>query len=202
MNLPPNFTTIGGQSVADTTARVFFTMLEGQAYSFTIEASDPADPVSDPLAYTAHYQQLGMAFTPSTRTFSWTPPSGTAGQTFHVKFMATTASGGTDAIIAVISVVLGFGSGSRATLAPPVVSPLSEGDGLVRFQFQGAVPKVAELAIYDLAGRCLARTVANGTDGLRWDGRDSGGRSLVSGIYFYRIRTGDATLSGKLVYLR
>ena len=143
-----------------------------------------------------------MTFVPGTRTLSWTPPVGTAGQTFHVKFAVTTPSGGTDAIIAVISVVLSLGPGSRATLATPEVSAVSGRYGLVLFEFQSRAPKQAQLTVYDLAGRRLTQTAVGKPEALRWDGRDESGRQVASGVYFYRIRTGAITFVGRLVYLR
>ena len=203
MNLPPNFTVIGGQTVADSTARVYFTMLQGHAYSFTVNASDPADPVSDPLTYAAHYLRAGMAFDTSTRTFSWTPPAGTAGQTFHVKFQVTTPSGGADGILAVISVTQNLEAmGSRSRMAPLSVSVALNGDGLVRFDFQNAAAKGVQVTVFDLAGRRLTQLEGRGKDALWWSGKESSGRQVPNGVYFYRLRTGGTTLYGRLVYLR
>ncbi len=199
MSLPPYFTAVGGQSVADSTTRVYFTMLQGQAYQVTVAASDPE---ADLLTYRAYYLQLGMAFDSTTRTFSWTPPQGTAGQVFHVKFAVATSSGGVDAIIAVINVVQSLGPGaSRASQAKPAVSPVSDGDGLVRFVIEGEVPKEAQLTVFDVAGRRLARMQGR-ADALRLDGMDASGRRVASGVYFYRLHTESATFFGRLVYLR
>jgi hypothetical protein len=203
MNLPPNFTAVGGQTVADSTARVDFTMLQGQFYSFTVAASDPPDPASDPLTYLAYYLKLGMTFDTPSRTFSWTPPAGTAGQVFHVKFQVTTPSGGADAILAVINVVQSLGpGGSRTRTALPFVSAVSDADGLVRFELQDGTPKGVQVTVFDLAGRRLARLEGRGTDALRWDGRDASGRQMPSGMYFYHVRAGETTVFGRLVYLR
>jgi multidrug efflux pump subunit AcrA (membrane-fusion protein) len=202
MNLPPNFTDIGGQSLADSTTRAYFTVLQGLPYNFTITASDPADPVSDPLTHVAYYLQLGMAFDPGTRTFSWTPPAGTVGQTFHVRFAVTTPSGGTDAIIAVISVAASLGPGSRASVARPAVSLEPERDGFVQFKFLNATQKDMQLTVFDLAGRRIVRLEERAGRVLRWDGRDETGKRVASGVYLYRIRMGGASFAGRLVYLR
>jgi hypothetical protein len=35
-----------------------------------------------------------------------------------------------------------------------------------------------------------------------WDGRDSRGNQVGSGVYFYRLRTDQATLTKKMVLLK
>ncbi|MCH7761985.1 T9SS type A sorting domain-containing protein [candidate division TA06 bacterium] len=63
-----------------------------------------------------------------------------------------------------------------------------------------------DLSVYDLTGR----RVATLTDGrleagrysFTWDGRDSSGREVSSGVYFYRLTAGDYTSTKKLVLLR
>ena len=64
---------------------------------------------------------------------------------------------------------------------------------MIRF----ALPTAADvdLAIFNLAGQRVA-TLADGVRAagsytLRWDGRDDDGRALASGVYLYRLRTGD-----------
>jgi hypothetical protein len=60
--------------------------------------------------------------------------------------------------------------------------------------------------IYDVAGR-LVRTLVNevkdaGAYSAVWDGRNSGGRSVASGIYFYKMETAGFSATKKLVLLR
>ena len=73
-----------------------------------------------------------------------------------------------------------------------------------------ALPTTADvdLAIFNLAGQRVA-TLAEGmreagTYTVRWDGRDSNGRALASGVYLYRLRTGDGQQveTRKLVLIR
>ena len=61
---------------------------------------------------------------------------------------------------------------------------------------------MAQLAVFDLAGRRLRRLEGHAGEALRWDGRDSNGRPVASGVYFYRIRTEGTTFYGTLVHLR
>ena len=63
------------------------------------------------------------------------------------------------------------------------------------------------LSIYDVGGRLVStladRMMPGGVHEIVWDGRGSrGGGQAVSGIYFYRLRTGDEVLTRKMVLLR
>jgi hypothetical protein len=62
------------------------------------------------------------------------------------------------------------------------------------------------LRVFDVSGR-LVRTLVHGTvpagrNTAVWDGRDGDGRSLASGVYFYRLETADRTLTKKSLLLR
>jgi subtilisin family serine protease len=64
----------------------------------------------------------------------------------------------------------------------------------------------ASLRIFDISGRLVA-TLAEGrldqgSHSAQWDGRDSRGRLVGSGVYFYRLETSDETVSKRLTILR
>jgi hypothetical protein len=64
----------------------------------------------------------------------------------------------------------------------------------------------AELAIFDLLGRKV-RTLVNGeiavgNHDVIWDGRDSRGMNVASGVYVYRLRTSDSNLSRRMTLVR
>ena len=63
-----------------------------------------------------------------------------------------------------------------------------------------------DLSVYDVRGRrvrTLARSVhAEGSNAVVWDGTDSRGRKVGSGIYFYRLRTRDQELGRSMTLLR
>jgi hypothetical protein len=70
------------------------------------------------------------------------------------------------------------------------------------------VPETARvtLSIYDTGGR-LVDILVDGTlrDGLKeitWDGTDSRGNSVSSGVYFYCLKAGEKTLTKKMLLLR
>ena len=62
------------------------------------------------------------------------------------------------------------------------------------------------LKVYNVAGE-LVRTLANearpaGPYTMTWDGRDSNGANVASGVYFYRLVAGDFTQTRKMVLLK
>ena len=65
---------------------------------------------------------------------------------------------------------------------------------------------VAEIAVYDVSGRHV-RTLVNsyvpaGVHEVVWDGRNDSGGRVASGLYFYRLRTGDVSETRKMILLR
>jgi hypothetical protein len=66
---------------------------------------------------------------------------------------------------------------------------------------------VVTLEIYDSSGRLVARLAdreqqEKGTHSIGWRGLDTAGRSVSSGVYFYRLTSGKEILSRKMVLLR
>lgn len=59
------------------------------------------------------------------------------------------------------------------------------------------------LRVYSPRGRLvrvlLAGALPAGPHGVVWDGRDDGGRSVASGVYFYRLESTAAAFTGKMV---
>ena len=64
---------------------------------------------------------------------------------------------------------------------------------MIRYALPTAVD--VELSIFNLAGQQVATLVEGareaGTYTVRWDGRDDDGRELASGVYLYRLQTGN-----------
>ena len=62
------------------------------------------------------------------------------------------------------------------------------------------------ITIYDVRGRLVKkledRERSAGEYRVRWNGLNESGESVSSGVYFYVLRTGQVTLSRKLVLLR
>ena len=65
---------------------------------------------------------------------------------------------------------------------------------------------MATLVVYDVAGRVvrtlLDEVVPPGRKELVWDGTDSGGNSVTSGVYFCRLAAGGRRMTRKLVLLK
>ncbi len=63
------------------------------------------------------------------------------------------------------------------------------------------------LDVYDSSGRLISRlldgvTQERGTHEATWRGVDTAGRSVSSGVYFYRLTSGKETISKKMILLR
>ncbi len=75
-------------------------------------------------------------------------------------------------------------------------------------KLQYYLPRASEvsLKIYNSLGQEVRVLVAayqpNGSKIVRWDGRSHSGQPMPSGLYFYRLATGEATLSRKMLLLR
>ncbi len=63
-----------------------------------------------------------------------------------------------------------------------------------------------DLAVYDITGRKVATLVNDVLDPGRhtiiWLGRDDAGRQAASGVYFYRLKSGDEVLSRKMILVK
>jgi hypothetical protein len=197
MSMPPKIVTVGTQSVADTTTTVAINVKAGLQSTISVSA---ADPEGDAITYSAAYLQPGMLFSSTSAALTWTPPLSALGSSFTVKFSAATASGGVDAILAILTVV---------AAAAPARGPLSQGpitiDGLapgsqcISFATSRGSLSPLRVEIFDSMGRVIAvRSAAPGKRSV-WALDDEQGRAVPAGVYFYRVRTQDGVSRGKLV---
>ena len=82
-------------------------------------------------------------------------------------------------------------------------NPFNSGT-VIRFDLPSAGEM--ELAVFNLVGQNVATLVEGareaGLHTVRWDGRNEGGHSLASGVYFYQLQSGDQVETRKLLLLR
>jgi len=73
-------------------------------------------------------------------------------------------------------------------------------------EFSLPVPGHVELRIFDVAGRMILALVDGemgaATHAVAWNGRDRSGRSVASGVYYYRLVTDGLTATRKMVLVR
>jgi hypothetical protein len=95
--------------------------------------------------------------------------------------------------------------------ATPVASYLSQNypnpfNPATTIRFGLTARATVSLRIYDAAGRLVRVLVGEPRDAGRysedWDGRDNAGRSVASGVYFYRLQAGAFEQTRKMVLLR
>jgi hypothetical protein len=83
---------------------------------------------------------------------------------------------------------------------PNPFNPLTE----IRFSLGKAGPVV--LRIFDLQGRLIRTLVEEdrpaGEHKVVWDGTDSEGRPVASGVFFYRLVNQDGTLSKSMLLVK
>lgn len=89
----------------------------------------------------------------------------------------------------------------RLTAQPNPFNPFT------RVHYTLAAPAAVTLSIYDAMGRHLRTLLAGvpraaGPHALDWDGRDSAGRPLASGVYVLRLAAGASRATGKVTLLR
>jgi len=88
-------------------------------------------------------------------------------------------------------------------LGPSSPSPFTAS---TMISFTAPAPAEVRLEIFDIEGRkvmtLLSGPVEPGSQSVVWDGRDEAGAGVSPGAYFYRLRSGDVSLSRKVVKLR
>jgi len=82
-------------------------------------------------------------------------------------------------------------------------NPFRDGTAMA---FNLPTPARTKIVVYNVAGRVVATVVDRqfpaGRHSIEWNGRDSAGRRVPAGIYFYRIEAGGYTSTKKMIVLR
>ncbi len=93
--------------------------------------------------------------------------------------------------------------GPRLALGQNAPNPFA-GPTEIRFEVPARGP--ARLDVYDAAGRRVRTLVDEvlpaGEQRVAWDGRDSGGRPVAAGVYFYRVEAGGERQARRMVRIR
>lgn len=92
------------------------------------------------------------------------------------------------------------GHGLIFNVSMPTPSPASD---TVTFNFRSPRGGTVEIWVFDLRGRLLREEIMSvGVDGVFvWDGKDSQGQALASGVYYFRFRLGQEVASRKVTLL-
>ena len=100
---------------------------------------------------------------------------------------------------------MGSGSPESASLAAHSVTA-SGRKGATEFQFALGKSATVELQLFDASGRLVrnfgALPFAAGRHAIEWDGRDSSGRTVGAGVFFYRIATQTEATTGRVILTR
>jgi len=95
--------------------------------------------------------------------------------------------------------------GSAPSLSVGYAMP-NPASGESRLQFQLASSEDVRLDVFDVAGhhiRNLGSGVReSGSHSISWDGRGDDGRQSASGVYFFRVKTSNQTLTRSIVLMR
>jgi len=94
-------------------------------------------------------------------------------------------------------------SPSHFALAQSYPNPFNA-ETVIRFSL--ATPGEARLELFDMLGQRVRTLVESelpaGPAATRWDGTDTGGHPVASGVYFYRLNAGERVATKKLLLLR
>ncbi len=106
----------------------------------------------------------------------------------------------------VVGDLTGIGDGTPAlalTLGQNVPNPFNP---VTTIGFTVGQPDIVTLIVYDVSGRkvrtLVDRIMAPGMYSESWNGRDTHGDAVASGVYFYRLHAGSETLTKKMVFLK
>ena len=89
------------------------------------------------------------------------------------------------------------------TLAEPRPNPMR---GHAAFSYSAPAGVPVRLEVFDVSGRHIVRLAeemgSGATRSLAWDGRDTRGSAVASGIYFVRLTAGQDAMTRKLLVQR
>ncbi len=79
-------------------------------------------------------------------------------------------------------------------------------DELTKIRFELEMASDVELCLYNILGEEVRNLIDGplgaGTHQAMWDGQDSRGKAVSSGVYFYRLRVGSSAQTRKMIFLK
>ncbi len=137
---------------------------------------------------------------------SWTAPVLPEGTYWWRAFAADDVEFGLMGEIRAFTVLDPSGLGERLIVGPrlAILGPVASDQ--VRIQLELPADDRVDLSVYDARGRLVQRLHTGAmTGGLRilsWDGRDTSGRAVASGVYLARLQTQQRSLTETFVVIR
>lgn len=166
-------------------------------------------PVNEDFDYFRIYRSTESDFDPmpgdlvhATSDIAWLDPINPGWQ-YHYKITAVDHSGNESDYTGPETVTGILPTAPRFALYQNHPNPFNP---TTRIDFSADRTIHVNLTIYDAGGRRIAtlidRTVFAGLHHADWDGRDSSGGAVATGVYFYRLTSGDRILTRKAVLLK
>jgi hypothetical protein len=94
----------------------------------------------------------------------------------------------------------------RYELSQNYPNPFNAETEIVYHLPDGVGQQLTSLRVYNILGQKVRTLVEEiqgpGTYRARWDGYDQGGREIATGVYFYRLESGNFTQTKKMVLLK
>ena len=170
------------------------------------------DDASEPdFEFYRVYRGMDPSFIPSPvnlvheiATSAWTDPTADPWD-YHYKITVLDHAGNESEAGSPVSVsgVQDAGVPARTALLSAVPNPFNPSTKLF---FEMAAVGHVRLDVYDVAGRLVVTLVDEQRDAGRhhvtWDGRDAAGRASATGVYLYRLETGDYTETKRMVLVK
>lgn len=85
-----------------------------------------------------------------------------------------------------------------------IPNPFSKGSTVIKYQLPDKCN--VSLTIFDVSGRIIKTLVnenkSSGWHSVKWNGQDNDGKSVKSGVYFYKLESNSFSVSKRLLYIK
>ncbi len=181
----------------------------GQAFGFPTHSDPVFTDTGAPVAGEGSAVLLGKTFSGffAGQSFHWRLRVETVNPYFpHNPWLSPQGNSPAEADVRMLPITADVApmlAAASLDLAPPAPNPMRES---MTVRFILATSGSANLAIYDAQGRMvrelLDRTLEAGPQAAHWDGRDTRGALVPSGVYFARLNKGPSHATQKVVVRR